>query len=47
MLVMTMLKIKKPDQLPWWNVYKDSVADANSNRRMTVTNDLKKVVMSK
>jgi hypothetical protein len=47
MLVMTMLKIKKPDQLPWWNAYKDSVADAISNRRTTVTNDLKKVVMSK
>ena len=47
MLVMTMLKVKKPDQLPWWNAYKDSVADAISNRRTTVTNDLKKVVMSK
>jgi hypothetical protein len=31
MLVMTMLKIKKPDQLPWWNAYKDSVSDAISN----------------
>jgi hypothetical protein len=47
MLVMTMLKIDKPDQLPWWNVYKDSVADAISNQWTTVTNDLKKVVMSK
>jgi hypothetical protein len=47
MLVMAMLKIEKPDQLPWWNAYKDSVADAISNRRTTVTNDLKKVVMSK
>jgi hypothetical protein len=47
MLVMTMLKVEKPDQLPWWNAYKDSVADAISNRRTTVTNDLKKVVMSK
>jgi hypothetical protein len=47
MLVMAMLKIDKPDQLPWWNAYKDSVADAISNRRTTVTNDLKKVVMSK
>lgn len=47
MLIMTMLKIEKPDQLPWWNAYKDSVADAISNRRTTVTNDLKKVVMSK
>jgi hypothetical protein len=47
MLVMAMLKIEKPDQLPWWNAYKDSVADAISNQRTTVTNDLKKVVMSK
>jgi hypothetical protein len=47
MLVITMLKIEKPDQLPWWNAYKDSVSDAISNRRTTVTNDLKKVVMSK
>jgi hypothetical protein len=47
MLVMAMLKIDKPDQLPWWNAYKNSVADAISNRRTTVTNDLKKVVMSK
>jgi hypothetical protein len=31
MLVMAMLKIDKPDQLPWWNAYKDSVADAISN----------------
>jgi hypothetical protein len=28
-------------------VYKDSVADAIANRWTTVTNDLKKVVMSK
>jgi hypothetical protein len=46
-LVMTMLKVKKPDRLPFWNVYKDSVADAIANRWTTVTNDLKKVVMSK
>jgi hypothetical protein len=46
-LVMTMLKVDNPDLLPWWNAYKDSVADAISNRRTTVTNDLKKVVMSK
>jgi hypothetical protein len=31
MLVMTMSKIEKPDQLPWWNAYNDSVADAISN----------------
>jgi hypothetical protein len=46
MLMMTMLKIEKPDQLPWWNAYKDSVADAILNRWTTVTYDLKKVVMS-
>jgi hypothetical protein len=47
MLVMTMLKVEKPDRLPFWNAYKESVADAIANRRTTITNDLKKVVMSK
>ena len=47
MLVMTMMKVEKPDRLPFWNAYKESVADAIANRRTTITNDLKKVVMSK
>jgi hypothetical protein len=47
MLMMTMLKVEKPDRLPFWKTYKESVADAIANRRMTITNDLKKVVMSK
>ena len=47
MLVMNMLKVEKPDRLPFWNAYKESVADAIANRRTTITNDLKKVVMSK
>ena len=47
MLMMTMLKVKKPDRLPFWNAHKESVADAIANRWTTITNDLKKVVMSK
>jgi hypothetical protein len=47
MLVMNMLKVEKPDRLPFWNAYKESVADAIANRWTTITNDLKKVVMSK
>jgi hypothetical protein len=47
MLVMTMLKIEMLDRLPFWNAYKESVADVIANRWTTITNDLKKVVMSK
>jgi hypothetical protein len=47
MVVMMMMKVEKPDQLPFWNVYKENVADAITNRWTTITNDLKKVVMSK
>jgi hypothetical protein len=47
MIVMTMLKVEMPDRLPFWNAYKDIVADGIANRRTTITNDLKKVVMSK
>jgi hypothetical protein len=47
MVVMNMLKVEMPDRLPFWNAYKEIVADAIANRRTTITNDLKKVVMSK
>ena len=47
MLMMNMLKVEKPDRLPFWNAYKESVADAIANRWTTITNGLKKVVMSK
>lgn len=46
-VIMTLLKVEKPDRLPFWNAYKEIVADAIANRRTTITNDLKKVVMSK
>ena len=47
MVTMTMLKVQKPDRLPFWNAYKEIVADVIANRRTTITNDLKKIVMSK
>jgi hypothetical protein len=47
MVVMNMLKVEMLDQLPFWNVYKEIVADAIANRQTTITNNLKKVVMSK
>lgn len=47
MVVMNMMKIEMPDRLPFWNAYKEIVADAIANRRTTITNDLKKIVMSK
>ena len=47
MVIMNMMKIDMPDRLPFWNAYKEIVADLIANRRMTITNDLKKVVMSK
>lgn len=46
-IIMGMLKIEKPDRLPFWGCYKEIVADAIANRRTIITNDLKKVVMSK
>jgi hypothetical protein len=48
MVIMNMMKIEKPERLPpFWNVYKEIVADAIANRRTTITNDLKKIVWSK
>jgi hypothetical protein len=47
MVIMNMMKIDMPDCLPFWNAYKEIVADLIANRRTTITNDLKKVVMSK
>jgi hypothetical protein len=41
------MKIEKPEQLPFWNAYKEIVADAIANWWMTITNDLKKIVWSK
>jgi hypothetical protein len=46
-IIMTFLKIENPDKLPFWHCYKEIVADAIANRRTTITNDLKKIVMSK
>lgn len=46
-IIMDMLKIEKADRLPFWACYKEIVADAIANRRTTITNDLKKIVMSK
>ena len=47
MVIMNILKVQKPDRLPFWNAYKEVVADAIANRRTTIANDLKKIVMSK
>jgi hypothetical protein len=45
--IMDRMKVEEPDRLPFWNAYKEIVADAIANRRTTIANDLKKVVMSK
>jgi hypothetical protein len=47
MVIMNILKVQMPDRLPFWNAYKEIVADAIANRRTTIANDLKKIVMSK
>ena len=47
MVIMNILKVETPDRLPFWNTYKEIVVDAIANRRTTITNDLKKIVMSK
>jgi len=47
MVIMNILKFQKPDRLPFWNAYKEIVADAIANRWMTIANDLKTIVMSK
>ena len=47
MVIMNILKVETPDRLPFWNTYKEIVADAIANRRTTIANDLKKIVMSK
>ena len=47
MVIMNMMKIEKPERLPFWNTYKDIVADAIANQRTTITNDLKKIIWSK
>jgi hypothetical protein len=47
MVIMDRMKVEEPDRLPFWNAYKEIVADAIANRRTTITNDLKKVIMSK
>jgi FtsZ-binding cell division protein ZapB len=47
MVIMNILKVQTPDRLPFWNAYKEIVADAIANRRTTIANDLKKIVMSK
>jgi hypothetical protein len=47
MVIMNIMKIGKPERLPFWNAYKEIVADAIANRRTTITNDLKKIVWSK
>jgi hypothetical protein len=46
MVIMNIMKIGKPERLPFWNAYKEIVADAIANRRTTITNDLKKIVWS-
>jgi hypothetical protein len=46
MVIMNNMKVEEPDQLPFWNAYKEIVADAIANWHTTITNDLKKVIMS-
>jgi hypothetical protein len=46
-VIMNMLKVEILEQLPFWNVYKEIVVDVIANRWMTISNDLKKVVMRK
>ena len=43
MVIMNMMKIEKPERFPFWNAYKEIVADAIVNRRTTITNDLKRL----
>jgi hypothetical protein len=46
-VVMNRMKIEGLDRLPFWNAYKEIVADAIANQQTTITTDLKKVVMRK
>ena len=46
-IVMDKMRVEIPDRLPYWSAYKEIVADAIANHRTTITNDMKKVVMSK
>ena len=46
-LVMDKMKIDQAERFPFWNAYKEIVADAIANRRTIVSNELKKIVMSK
>ena len=41
MVIMNILKVETLDRLPFWNTYKEIVADAIANRWTTITNDLK------
>lgn len=47
MLVMNIMKVEQVDRLPFWTAYREVVTDAIGNRRTTITNDMKKIVMSK
>ena len=47
MVIMDQMKVEEPDQSPFWNAYKEIVADVIANWCTTITNDLKKIVMSK
>ena len=47
MVIMDRMKVEGPDRLPFWSSYKEIVADAIANKRTSITNDLKKVIMSK
>jgi mRNA-degrading endonuclease HigB of HigAB toxin-antitoxin module len=46
-IVMDKMRVEIPDRMPYWSAYKEIVADAIANRRTTITNDMKKVFMSK
>ena len=46
MVIMDQMKVEEPDRLPFWNAYKEIVADAIANWCTPITNDLKKIVMS-
>ena len=43
---MDKMKINQPEQFPFWNAYKEIVADAIANQQTWVSNELKKIVMS-
>ena len=47
MLVMNIMKVEQVDRLPFWTAYREVVTDAIGNRWTTITNDMKKIVMSK